>query len=136
MKRKNIRVFKLTHTYLEDEAIYIRSELSEMNLTKLIKVMQRKAVDIEETFDLSPSEMCDVLLQYEGIRAYPNEEDIKELESNGKYVFDFIEIDLYRVWEASNIIVLDEEVYDSKYNNEYALEIIKNYINEELWGKA
>lgn len=131
MKRKNIQVYKLTHTYLKDnEDIVIKTEMKEKDLLKLIKVLQRKAVNIEETFDLHPSEMRDVLLQYKGIRCYPNDDDIKEIKSKGEDAFDYIEIDLYNVWESSDIVVEDYELVDIKYENKNVMEMIKDYIEE------
>lgn len=133
MKRKDIDVFQLTHTYLkEDEEVYIKTDMSEKQLLKLIKTLQAKTYDIEETYDLSPTEMRDVLLQYEGIRAFPNEDDLLEMNKKNGDGFDFIELDLYLIWEAKNIEVSEEEIYSDYYKNDTALKMINNYISEEL----
>ncbi|MBU3160771.1 hypothetical protein KPL37_13575 [Clostridium frigoris] len=81
MKRyeKRVSVFKLVHTCIkENEELYIKSEFSEKTLVKLIKVLQTKTVSIEETFDLCPNEMMNILFQYDGIRAFPNLLKIKQ----------------------------------------------------------
>lgn len=128
MERKDIKVFKLTHQYIDDGEICIKTNLEELKLVKLINALQVIAVDIEETFDLAPDEMRDLLFQYEGIRNFPNEEDLREIKSKGEDSFDFIEIDLYNVWEASNIKVTDDDIL--KYKNETILDMIKNFISD------
>lgn len=133
MEKRN--VFKLTHTYLKEDDIYIKSEMEELELVKLIKAIQVKAFNIEETFDFLPSEMRDVLLQYGKSRFFPTEDDIEEIISKGEYSFEFVEINLYEVWEASNIVVTNEEVNSTRYENKNALKMIKDYIDEELCNR-
>lgn len=126
IKRENIHVFKLVHTCIKNDEVCIKTNIKEMNLIKLINSLQIIAVNMEETFDLSPSEMKDLLLLYEGIRDFPTEEDLKEFRQRGEDEFDYIEIDLYNVWEASNINTSNEEA--ESYKNEAVLSMIKNFI--------
>ncbi|MBU3160776.1 hypothetical protein KPL37_13600 [Clostridium frigoris] len=134
MKRneKRVSVFKLVHTCIkENEELYIKSELSEKDLVKLIKVLQTKTVGIEETFDLCPNEMMNILLQYDSIRAFPNDEDLQELYNKNEEYFNFVKIDLYSVWK-NDIVIDDKDLVDIKYINENALQMINNYIEDEL----
>jgi hypothetical protein len=132
MKREDINVYKLTHTHSDDEEdIFIHTNMPLDDLLKLTKVIQVKAFNIEDTYDLFPEEMKDVLLQYEGIRHFPTEEDISEIINKGDDGFDYIEEDLYMIWEASNIKVTDKDLNDPKYNNENALKLINGFIKEE-----
>lgn len=128
MKRKDIKVFQLTHQYLNDGEIFVKADMTENMLSKLIKYIQTKAFEIEETYDLSPREMQDVLTQYK-VRPFPNEEDRKEIINDGGY-FDFIELDLYSIWEAYNIKVNPSNI--KKFDNPMAIKMIKEFINEEL----
>jgi hypothetical protein len=92
MKRKDIDVFKLTHTYDEgDSNIYIKADMKELDLVKLIKVWQIKGFYLDETYDIEIEDMRDILIQYDNIRAYPNEDDLKELEQKSEDGFDFID---------------------------------------------
>ena len=134
MKRneKRVSVFKLVHTCIkENEELYIKSELSEKELLKLIKVLQTKTVSIDETFDLCPNEMMNILLQYDGIRAFPNDKDLQELYNKNEEYFNFIKIDLYSVWK-NDIVIDDKDLVNIKYINQNALQIINNYIEDEL----
>ncbi|MCB2293641.1 hypothetical protein LGK95_08905 [Clostridium algoriphilum] len=129
---KKVSVFKLVHTCIkENEEFYVKSELLEKDLVKLIKVLQTKAVSIEKNFDLCPNEMMDILLQYDGIRAFPNDIDLQELYNKDEEYFNFIKIDLYNVWE-SDIVIDEEDLFDIKYINENALQMINNFIEDEL----
>jgi len=129
---KKINVFKLVHTCIkENDELYVKSELLEKDLVKLIKILQTKAMSIEETFDLCPNEMMDILLQYDGISAFPNDTDLQELYNKDEDYFDFIKIDLYNVCE-SDIVINEEDLFDIKYINENALQMINNYIEDDL----
>lgn len=132
MDQNKIKVFKLSHACINDDNdVFIKTTLTEMEFVKLIKVLQGKAFNIEETFDLSPSEMISILLLYEGNRIYPNDEDLKILEDKGEDGFDYIEVDLYNVWEAANIEIREEDLNSKKYENESASQMIKNFIREQ-----
>ncbi|APC39920.1 hypothetical protein [Clostridium estertheticum] len=129
--QKRVSVFKLVHTCIkENEELYIKSELPEKDLVKLIKVLQTKAVSIEKTFDLCPSEMMNILLQYDGIRAFPNDKDLQELYNKNEEYFNFIKIDLYSVWK-NGIVIDDKDLVDIKYINPNALQMINDYIKNE-----
>lgn len=131
MRKKDIHVFKLTHTYLKDEPEFcIKTELNEKDFVKLIKVLQVKANSMEETFDLSPAEMFDLLLQYKDNRLFPREKDIKEMEEKGEKSYEYIEVDLYNIWEAKDVVVTEEEIKDKKYENKNVIHMIQNFINE------
>lgn len=133
MKRRNINVYKLTHQYLNVKPeIFIKSEFEEMELVHLINGWQVKAVNIEETFDLDNWEMFQILLTYDKIREYPNPDDVKKIKSKGEDGFDYITLDLYNIWEASDINVSDSDLEKDIYKNEKAEELLNRYINEEL----
>ena len=124
MKRKDIQVFKLTHNYLEkDKNIFIKTEIPEEDLLCLIKILQRQAYkdsDILqrtpltrlEAFNFSPSEMQIILLENEAITAFPTENDLLEMKINGEYDFDFIEENLYDIWQRSTSYITDKKTYD------------------------
>lgn len=133
MKKKDIKIFQLNHLYFKDSEddmqTLIKTTLDEMELVKLIKVILYKASTMEETFAVSPREMKDLLLQYEGNRHFPNEEDSKTKDE----YFDYIGIDLYNVWEACDVKVSDEDLDNPKYKNEIVEKMIKNYIAEDKY---
>ena len=130
VKRKDITVYQLTHTYgSEDEEVYIKTDIKELDLVKLIKIWQMKAFYLEETCDIETEDMRDILIHYDGIRVYPNQEDVKELEALGEDSFDFIEIDLYEVWEASDIKV---EEYDLNSKEQYNPKALKVFLRSMI----
>lgn len=130
--KKKVSVFKLVHTCIKDnEELYVKSELLERDLVKLIKVLQAKTVSIEETFELYPNEMMDILIQYDGINAFPDDKDLKELYNKNELYFNFIKIDLYKIME-NDIVVDEKDLFDIKYINENALQMINNYIEDEF----
>lgn len=134
MKRKDINVYKLTHTYFNDEEVFIKSNIEEKELCKLIKSIQMKTYDIEETYDLSPIEMRDILFLYGNVRTFPYEKDIEELTKKNKDYFDYIELDLYNIWEAVDIVITEKEAYSDYYKNNNAIEMIRDFIEEELYN--
>ena len=130
--KKEVSVFKLVHTCIKDnEELYIKSELLERDLVKLIKVLQAKTVSIEETFELYPNEMMDILIQYDGISAFPDDKDLKKLYNNNELYFKFIKIDLYKIMK-NDIVVDEKDLFDIKYINKNALQMINNYIEDEF----
>ncbi len=130
--KKKVSVFKLVHTCIKDnEELYVKSELLERDIVKLIKVLQAKTVSIEETFDLYPNEMMDILLQYDGISTFPDDKDLQELYNKNELYFNFIKIDLYKIRE-NDIVVDEKDLFDIKYINENALQMINNYIEDEF----
>lgn len=64
-------------------------------------------------------------------RAFPNDEDLQELYNKNEEYFNFIKIDLYSVWK-NDIVIDDKDLVNIKYINQNALQIINNYIEDEL----
>jgi hypothetical protein len=132
MNRNNITIFKLTHTYFtEEDAFFIQTHLPESELLKLIKSLQILSSNIEETFDLFPSEMKDILLTFDGISLYPDAEDLSGLSNVSDDAVSYIELDLYLIWEAINITASDEDLQNANQNLG-ALNLINSFISEEL----
>lgn len=125
------KIFKITHQHLDDGDIYVKTDMSKNMFMKLIKCIQIETYSIEETFDLSPQQMQDVLTQY-NIKPFEIENCPKEMLDDDGYL-EYVELDLYLIWESISVKVNEKHI--KKFRNQMATRMIKDFIDEEMQCK-
>jgi len=123
-------IYELKHKY-SDEKVYIKSDLEIEEIERMIKSFQLLTYESEETFDLFPEEMAELLVKEKSSSYFTCSEDkIVYL-----YSIDLFDVGEDRTFNAFELNEMKEfDFADSEFPSSFN-EIIENFIKKERGGQ-